>query len=219
MTPKIEALSTRADIDAAMTLFAEQIPDVVRSRIGHDDERTTRACASFLRRVVAPHVGTEDAVMIPHMWFGGYVSGVLVGAVHASALTTVAAGHIRGYGQGVEGMGTPPWIHRLLNVAAIVEEIAVVPSAQGEGVGRALLTALHARLREHRVPGPWGEDRAVHTFASSQAQSLFASMGYTVAPSRTVPPPTYVGGAPMLWDRRYDARDGAYCYGLLRDLS
>lgn len=216
----IKTLGSRAEVDMAMDLLADQIPDVLRSHIGYDGERTTRACATFLRRVVAPTIGADDAVMIPHIWIGAYDGDELVGATHASAQTDVAASHIRMHGHGNEGAGTLPWIHRLLNVAASIEEIAVMPSSRGRGVGHSLLNAVHSRLREHQLPGSWDDnDRTVRTWASTSAHPLFKSAGYSIAAPREVPPPEYVGGAPMLRDAQYDDRDGAYCYGFLSDLS
>ena len=217
--PVITPLTSKAEIATAMRLLAEQIPEVKYDRIGHDDERTTRACRTFLRGVVAPMVGEKDAVMVPHIWIGAVDEGRMVGAVHAAADTRLAYSHIRAHARGVDGAGIPPWIHRLLNVTASVEEIAVEPGARGSGVGRALLDRVHAHLREHRVPGPWGEERAIHTWAATAAHPLFESAGYIVARPHQPVPPEYVGGAPLLWDPEYDDRDGAHCYGFLSDLS
>lgn len=216
---RIKLLTSKAEIATAMRLLSEQIPEVELDRIGHDEERTTRACKTFLRSVVAPTVGEADAVMVPHIWIGAVAEGRMVGAVHAAADTRLAYSHIRAYAGGVDGAGIPPWIHRLLNVTASVEEIAVEPHARGSGVGRSLLDRVHARLREHRVPGPWNEERATHTWAAAAAHPLFESAGYIVAPPRQPVPPEYVGDAPLLWDPEYDERDGAHCYGFLSDLS
>lgn len=212
-------LSTPQSIASACALVSRQIPDVVRSHIGHVDDMFSLICRGWLRDYVEPHVGAGEAVMVPQMWVGAYDDARrLIGAVHVSPLTNEASQHITGYLDGRPGMGDPPWILRLLNVTARVEELAVRPEHRGRGVGAALLVEVHRLLRLHHHP-VFGSVESVSTFASSAACPVFASSGYTVGKPRTPVPSHLIGGLPTMWDATYDGRDGAFCYSYLDHLA
>lgn len=140
----------------------------------------------------------------------------LVGAVHLAPLTPEAREHFTGHLAGHPSMGEPPWILRLLNTTARVEELAVRPEHRGKGVGLELLAESHRLLRQYRHPVfPL---QSVSSFVSSTGMPTFKSAGYTLGKPRTPVPAEFVGGMPTMWDSAYDSRDGAFCYGQIDHL-
>lgn len=213
---EITQLTDNRSIESAGTLLAKQIPDVIRSHIGGETDSDTLACKAWLRESVSPYVGPGEATMLPHIWVGAYERATLVGAVHLAPLATEAREHFTGYLAGRRGMGEPPWVLRLLNTTARVEELAVRPEHRGKGVGLGLLVEAHRLLRQYRHPVfPL---QSVSSFVSSTGMPTFKTAGYTFAKPRTPVPAEFVGDMPTMWDAAYDSRDGAFCYGHIDDL-
>lgn len=213
----VRRLTAVAQIASASNLVSHQIADVRRSRIASDSSREFTRCRSFMVNEAVPLLGADRGVMLGNIWVGAFEGTTLVGAVHACALYAEADDHIQRRRSGLPGAGSVERTERFLNRAARIEELAVLPHHRNRGIGSRLLAAVHHELRHHHHPRY--HVRSVQAFATTAAHPVFEQAGYTFTAPRRPVPAEYADGLPSLWDRHYDSRDGAHCYGHLADLA
>jgi ribosomal protein S18 acetylase RimI-like enzyme len=97
--------------------------------------------------------------------------GELVDALDGDGLVAVDAG---------AAVGLVTWHVDLAGTAAEIRCLVVVPEARGQGIGRALVAAAHARVREVGVRRAW----LVTTNDNLRALALYQRLGYQLVALR-----------------------------------
>ncbi|MGW8566692.1 GNAT family N-acetyltransferase [Isoptericola sp. NPDC055881] len=200
---RIAPLRDRGARDEAADLVTAQIPHVARERVFTDDDSPEHAYTGL---VLMRYTGTE---LPKDVWLGAWSDGELVGALHAGVHVGQASNIGQAIASGHPNSGSPDWLDQYVRRCVIVDEVAVAPAHQGQGIGFRLVASLHGVLESDATR----EARHVIAHACSDAAiATFRGAGYTIGPPSTPVPAAYAEGLPTLWDPEYDVIGGAWAY-------
>lgn len=193
----IAPLNTRKEINAAISIFAQNITALNPNHI--KPQSTYPATAHILHQ---NHFGLPGDI-----WLGAWNGRHLVGAVHATVpqeAEDVATSILNR----VPNSGGPGWLVAYARKCAVISEIAVTTSSQRRGIGEALVSRLHDALKAD----PSREINVVTAcLTSTQPHPLFRSAGYTIgAPGQPVPP-EYALGIRSQYDP-FDMGSASHCW-------
>lgn len=182
----------------AMKFAADHIPSVAYEGIVMEEEMLV-SLRNFFGGVSARfRVGAKYPDPI---WIGAWEDNQLVGIIHATShmgQTVRLASRLQSGDLDIENL---PWLGQFVRECSLIEEIAVLASHRGLGLGSQLLEEAHRLL----LADPERSAHSISAYATSgRAAEFFRSNGYHIGKPRTPLPPEYAAGLRTMWDPSID---------------